>query len=217
MSLSTQVHGGAPAIVAILRGVQPDEVIAIAQALFDAGIRIIEVPLNSPQPLASIERLAAAFDGKALIGAGTVLTVDDVDAVAAAGGRLIVSPNTHPAVIERAIERGLDALPGIMTPSEAFTAIAAGASELKLFPGSSTGPAHLRALREVLPAACGVWAVGGVGAANLGEWLSAGARGIGVGGSLYRPGSSASAVREAADKLVRAWRANAANDAATSR
>lgn len=211
MSLQTQLRDGAPAIVAILRGVQPDEVIEIAQALIDAGIRIIEVPLNSPRPLVSIERLAATFGAQALIGAGTVLSAADADSVGAAGGKLIVSPNTNPAVIERSVSHGLDVLPGIMTPSEAFTAIAAGASHLKLFPGGSTGPAHLRALREVLPTHCSVWAVGGVGAANLSEWLSAGAVGIGVGGSLYRQGARASAVRETADKLVSAWRASLAS------
>lgn len=207
MSLQTQLRDGAPAIVAILRGVQPDEVIEIAQALIDAGIRIIEVPLNSPQPLDSIERLATTFGTQALIGAGTVLTASDVDAVAAAGGKLIVSPNTDPSVIQRAISRGMDALPGVMTPTEAFTAIAAGASNLKLFPASSAGPAHLRALREVLPSTCNMWAVGGVGADNLSEWIAAGACGIGVGGSLYRPGASAPAVREKADALVSAWHA----------
>lgn len=207
MSLSTQLANGAPAIVAILRGVQPDEVVGIAQALVDAGIRIIEVPLNSPQPLVSIECLAQSFGTHALIGAGTVLTPNEVDAVAAAGGRLIVSPNTNPVVIQRALELGLDALPGVMTPSEAFTALGAGASHLKLFPASTAGPAHLRALREVLPTTCKVWAVGGAGASNLAEWLAAGAVGIGVGGSLYRAGASASAVRARADELIAAWRA----------
>lgn len=200
--------------MAILRGVRPDEILDIGAALLDAGVRIIEIPLNSPEPLVSIERLTAAFGERALLGAGTVLSVEDVDGVAAAGGRLIVSPNTDRAVIARAIELGLDVLPGFMTPTEALVAIAAGARDLKLFPAGSIGPAHMRALREVLPADRRVWAVGGVDASNFGQWLHAGASGVGVGGSLYRPGSSAMAVREAAAKLVTAWRASEAQRAA---
>jgi 2-dehydro-3-deoxyphosphogalactonate aldolase len=217
MDLNAHLRNGAPAIVAILRGVQPNEVLDIAQAVLDAGIRLIEVPLNSPQPLASIERLAAAFGEHALLGAGTVLAVHDVDAVAAAGGRLIVAPNTDPAVIARAIERGLDVLPGFMTPTEGFAALAAGARDLKLFPGGSPGPAHLRAVREVLPADCRVWAVGGVSASNLGDWLTAGASGVGIGGSLYRAGASATAVRESAEHFVTAWRASEAQRTAPAR
>ncbi|MGH8238086.1 MAG: 2-dehydro-3-deoxy-6-phosphogalactonate aldolase [Steroidobacteraceae bacterium] len=216
MTLSAQLRGDAPGIVAILRGVQPDQVVGIARALIDADIRIIEIPLNSPQPLASIERLVASVGEHALIGAGTVLSANAVDAVAAAGGRLIVSPNTDPAVIGRTLERGLDALPGAMTPTEAFAAIAAGARHIKLFPGGSTGPKHLRALREVLPTECSVWAVGGVNAANLTQWLDAGAGGVGVGGSLYQPGSSAEAVRTLAVELVAAWRTTRARPTARS-
>ena len=197
---------GAPAIVAILRGVRPNEAVDVARALVETGIRLIETPLNSPEPLASIERLANAFGDQALIGAGTVTSVSAVDSVAAAGGRLIVAPNADRAVITRALERGLDVLPGVMTPTEAFAAIDAGARDIKLFPGGSTGPAHLRAMREVLPGDCRVWAVGGVDASNLSEWLRAGASGVGVGGSLFRPGSSVAAVREAAAELVTAWR-----------
>jgi 2-dehydro-3-deoxyphosphogalactonate aldolase len=208
VSSNVRLQNVTPAIVAILRGVRPDEVVDIGAALLDAGVRIIEVPLNSPQPLTSIERLTAAFGERALLGAGTVLSVKDVDGVATAGGRLIVSPNTDRAVIARAIERGLDVLPGFTTPTEALAAIAAGARDLKLFPAGSIGPAHLRALREVLPAGSRVWAVGGVDASNLGQWLHAGASGIGVGGSLYKPGSSATAVRETAVKLVTAWQNN---------
>ena len=214
MSLNAQLRAGAPPIVAILRGVRPDEALDIGIALLDAGIRLIEVPLNSPQPFVSIGRLAATLGERALIGAGTVTTADAVDAVVAAGGRLIVAPNTDPSVIRRATAHGLDALPGVMTPTEAFAAIAAGARDIKLFPGGSTGPAHVRALREVLPVDCRVWAVGGVDASNLGQWMQAGASGVGVGGSLYRPGSSAAVVRELAAKLVAAWGASQTQRAA---
>lgn len=207
MTLSSQLQGGCPGIVAILRGVQPDEAVAVGRALVDAGIRIIEVPLNSPQPLASIERLAASLGEQALIGAGTVLSASAVDAVADAGGKLIVSPNTDAAVIARALHRDLESLPGSMTPTEAFAAFSAGARHIKLFPGSSFGPAYLRALREVLPVECKVWAVGGASAANLNQWMAAGAVGIGVGGSLYQPGVGIDVVRARATELVAAWRA----------
>lgn len=207
MTLNSQLEHGSPAIIAILRGVRPDEVVDIGRALVDAGIRIIEVPLNSPQPLASIERLAASVGDHALIGAGTVVSANAVDAVAAAGGRLIVSPNTDPAVISRALQRGLDPLPGAMTPTEAFAAIAAGARHLKLFPGGSSGPTHLRALREVLPVECSVWAVGGANASNLSQWIAAGATGVGIGSSLYRSGISVDVVRAHAAELIAAWRA----------
>jgi len=205
MTLQDVLSAGAPPIIAILRGVKPDEVIDIGSVLVAAGIRIIEVPLNSPQPLASIERLRTALPRDALIGAGTVTTVAAVDQVAAAGGRLIVAPNMDVSVIARAVERGLEVLPGVMTPTEAFAAIAAGARHLKLFPGASVGPAHLKALREVLPADCGVWAVGGTSADNLCDWLRAGAAGIGVGGALYRAGFTVDVVRTHAVALIDAW------------
>jgi 2-dehydro-3-deoxyphosphogalactonate aldolase len=194
-----------PAIVAILRGVAPGEVLDIARALVESGIRIIEVPLNSPQPLASIERLASNFSGQALVGAGTVVSTSEVDAVVAAGGRLIVSPNTDAAVIARARDRGAEVLPGAMTPTEAFAAINAGARDIKIFPANSVGAAHIRALREVLPPDCRAWAVGGVSAANLGQWIEAGASGVGAGGSLYKPGSSVDSVRASAAAIVAAW------------
>jgi 2-dehydro-3-deoxyphosphogalactonate aldolase len=193
-----------PPIVAILRGVQPGEVLDIARALLETGIRIIEVPLNSPQPLASIERLAKSYGNQALVGAGTVLSTDEVDAVVAAGGRLIVAPNTDPAVIARALERGAEVLPGAMTPTEAFAAIKAGARDIKIFPASSVGPAHIRSLREVLPRDCRAWAVGGISAANLGHWFQSGASGVGVGGSLYKPGASVDSVRASAAAIVEA-------------
>lgn len=207
MTLSSQLEHGSPGIIAILRGVRPDEVVAIGRALVDAGVRIIEVPLNSPQPLASIERLAGSVGEDVLIGAGTVLSAGAVDAVADAGGQLIVSPNTDAAVIARALQRGLEPLPGAMTPTEAFAAFSAGARHIKLFPGSSSGPAHLRALREVLPVECSVWAVGGASATNLSQWITAGAVGIGIGSSLYQPGVGVDAVHARAIELVTAWRA----------
>lgn len=211
MTLGTRLRQDAPAIVAILRGVRPEEVVDIGHALLDAGIRIIEVPLNSPQPLASIERLVLALGERALIGAGTVVSVDDVDSVAAAGGRLIVAPNTNVQVIVHALERGLDMLPGAMTPSEAFAAVAAGARHLKLFPAGSGGPTHLRAMREVLPADRKLWAVGGVDRSNIGQWIAAGAGGVGVGGSLYRPGASPELAHGRAAELVAAWREHASS------
>lgn len=205
MTLTTALESGHAAIVAILRGVEPDEVVDIAAALLDSGIRIIEVPLNSPRPLLSIERLAARFGEQALIGAGTVLSAKQVDEVAAAGGRLIVSPNTEPKVIERTLELALDSLPGAMTPTEVFDAIAAGATHIKIFPCSSTGTGFLRALREVVPGDTRLWAVGGVGAANVRDWIAAGASGIGVGGSLFKPGASRARVAAQAAEIIAAW------------
>jgi 2-dehydro-3-deoxyphosphogalactonate aldolase len=207
LTLRSELERGSPPIIAILRGVEPQEVLEIGAALIDAGIRIIEVPLNSPQPLASIERLASRFGEQALIGAGTVTMPADVDAVADAGGRLIVAPNTRTDVIEQSIRRDLDPLPGVMTPSEAFASVAAGAKNIKLFPGNSVGPAHARALRDVLPGTVAIWAVGGADARNLGQWLAAGAVGIGVGGSLYKAGTSAQTVAVRASELVAAWHA----------
>ena len=199
------LDAGAPPVVSILRGVTSAEVVEIGAALVAAGIRIIEVPLNSPDPFASIEALQAEFGNEALIGAGTVLDAASVERLAQTGAKLMVAPNTNAAVIAPAIELRLEPLPGFLTPSEAFAAIAAGASRLKLFPASSFGPAYLRALREVLPADIGVWAVGGVDAANLAEWIGAGAEGVALGGSLYRPGTSAADVAAKAMRVVAAW------------
>ena len=199
----------APPIIAILRGVRPDEVVSIAQALYDAGVRAIEVPLNSPEPLESIARLSRAFGDRCLCGAGTVLSPEQVDAVQAAGGKLIVTPNTDPAVIARAAALGLVVMPGFATASEAFAAIAAGASGLKLFPAATYGPGHLKALKSVLPPAVPVFAVGGVGPAELAIWLAAGADGFGIGGEIYRPGDSPKAVRRKADTLMAALAASA--------
>lgn len=205
MNLDHCLRDGAPPIVAILRGLQPEESEAIGAALVDAGIRIMEVPLNSPRPFDSIARLAQAFGQRCLVGAGTVLSVDAVDEVVNAGGQLIVTPNTNTAVIEHATKLGLDMMPGFVTPSEAFAAIAAGATRLKLFPATNLGAAYLKAIREVLPSGTQLWAVGGTSADNLAGWLDAGATGIGVGGSLFRPGDNAATVGERARALVAAW------------
>jgi len=189
-------------LVAILRGLTPDEAPAIGDALVDAGITLLEVPLNSPDPLASIALLARRLAGRALVGAGTVLTVDQVAAVEAAGGTLIVSPNTDPAVIGAAAARGLISLPGYYTASEAFAALAAGATALKLFPADATPPAMLKAQRAVLPKTTRVLAVGGITPATMAPWRAAGADGFGLGSNLYRPGKPAADVaRDAAAYL----------------
>ena len=187
-------------VVAIVRGVRPEEVLDHAEALYDAGVRGVEVPLNSPDPLKSVRLLADAFGARMVVGAGTVLTPDQVEAVANAGGRIIVSPNTAPVVIARAIALGLDPVPGFATATEAFAAIAAGARHLKLFPAATYGPGHLRQLKAVLPPDVVVWAVGGVGPANIAEWWAAGARAFGLGGELYRAGQS---IAETASKARR--------------
>lgn len=194
-------------LVAILRGIRPEEVLDVGAALHEAGIGAIEVPLNSPSPLESVARLAGKLGDRCLCGAGTVLRPADVDAVHAAGGRLIVTPNTAPAVIERAIALGMTVMPGFATATEAFAALGAGAGLLKLFPAASYGPSHLKALRDVLPPGVAVFAVGGVGAPNLAPWRQVGCAGLGVGGDLYRAGHSAGEVHRRALALVAAWRA----------
>ncbi len=177
-------------LIAILRGVRPDEVEAIGGALIDGGVRIIEVPLNSPDPLASIARLSARFEGRALIGAGTVLSVDQVEQVRAVGGQLIVSPSTNIAVIAASVAAGMVSCPGYFTPSEAFAAIAAGAHALKLFPAEAASPAVLRAQRAVLPKALSLIVVGGIGPKMMAPWFAAGADGFGLGSGIYRPGDT---------------------------
>ncbi len=195
-------------IVAILRGVTPGEVVGIAEALFEAGVRAIETPLNSPSPLDSIARLAEVAKGRMVIGAGTVLKVGEVEGVAKAGGALCVSPNTDAAVIAAAVGRGLTPVPGFATATEAFFAIAAGARHLKLFPAATYGPGHLKALKAVLPASVKVLAVGGVAPADMAAWRAAGAAGFGLGSELYRPGQSAEETFEKARRAVgaAAWR-----------
>ena len=189
-------------IIAILRGIRPEEVLAVADALIGAGITKIEVPLNSPDAIASVAALAGRFGGVAVIGAGTVLTPADVDSVVAAGGQLIVSPDANPTVIARTKALGLLSYPGVMTPTECFAALRAGADGLKLFPGSLIGPAGLKALRAVLPEGTEVLAVGGAGPGNFAEWFAAGASGFGVGTALYRPGEGAGEVAARAREIV---------------
>jgi 2-dehydro-3-deoxyphosphogalactonate aldolase len=191
-------------LIAILRGVQPEEAEAIGEALFAAGIRIIEVPLNSPRPLESIARLARRFEGQALIGAGTVLRAADVADVAEAGGRIIVSPGFDAAVVEATVRAGLVSAPGFFTPSEAFAALAAGAHLLKLFPAEAASPAMVKALRAVIPAAVPLAVVGGITPEKMAPYLAAGADGFGLGGALYRPGQSADAVGAQARAFVAA-------------
>jgi 2-dehydro-3-deoxyphosphogalactonate aldolase len=194
-------------IVAIIRGVKPDEVLGIAEALYAAGVRVVEVPLNSPEPLHSIQRLAETYRGRMVCGAGTVLSVEDVQSVATAGGEIVVAPNTRADVIRRTLDSGMVPLPGFATPTEAFEAYAAGARRLKLFPAASFGPGHVRQLKAVLPKDASVLAVGGVGAEAMAEWRAAGASGFGIGGEIYRPGQTAEETLERARVLVQASRA----------
>lgn len=182
-------------VVAITRGVRPMEAVDIAQAIYDGGLRAVEVPLNSPSPLESIGLIAEAFQGRMAVGAGTVLTAEDVDAVHNVGGTIIVSPNTNAAVIRRAVELGLDPAPGFSTPTEAFSAIEAGARYLKLFPAVSFGPAHVKQIKAVLPPEIEVWAVGGVGPSSMAEWWAAGARGFGLGSEVYKAGQTPDVTR----------------------
>ena len=191
-------------LVAILRGITPPEATAIGEALVAAGIRLIEVPLNSPDPLASIEALSMRLGDHAVIGAGTVTTPAEVAEVRKAGGRLVVSPNVDEAVIAETVAAGLVSLPGFFTPSEAFTALRAGAHALKLFPAEGARPATLKAIRAVLPPETRVLPVGGITPEVLTAWLDAGAAGFGLGSALYRRGDAASEVAERAARFVTA-------------
>lgn len=188
-------------LVAILRGVRPDEVVAIGQALEQAGIAVVEVPLNSPDPLESIRRLAGFAGDRLLVGAGTVMTPNDVAAVAAAGGRLVVTPHAAGQVVHAAKATGMIAVPGFFTPTEAFAMLAAGADALKLFPAEAASPTVLRAMRAVLPSGTAVLPVGGIDAQNIPAWRAAGGAGFGIGSSIYRPGDDAAAVAAKARAL----------------
>lgn len=192
-------------IVAILRGITPPDAVAIAESLIGAGITLIEVPLNSPDAFDSITRIISACGTLAKIGAGTVLRPAEVEKLAGLGAALVVSPNCNPEVIRATRAAGMDSYPGVMTPTEAFAALDAGATALKLFPGELIGPTGLKAMRAVLPPETPCYAVGGVNADTLPGWLAAGAAGIGVGTGIYRPGDSADTVATRAGDLVRLW------------
>lgn len=197
-------HLSACRLVAIIRGVQPHEAEAIGDALFEAGLRIIEVPLNSPRPLESITRLARRLGDRALIGAGTVLHVEQVAQVADAGGRIVVSPGMDQAVIEATVAAGMVSAPGYFTPSEAFAALKAGAHALKLFPAEAAGPAVVKAQRAVLPPDVPLLVVGGITADKMAGYLAAGADGFGLGGALYKAGQPPAQVAEQARDFVAA-------------
>ena len=193
-------------LIAILRGITPDEALPVGRALVEAGLRIVEVPLNSPQPLRSIEALARELGERCLVGAGTVMSVPQVQQVADAGGRLIVMPHGDAAVIGAARARSLYCAPGVATPTEAIAALAAGADALKLFPAEMLTPAVLKALRAVLPADTLMLPVGGITPHNLAPYVDAGASGFGLGSALYKPGLSVAAVQANAAAFVRAWK-----------
>lgn len=192
-------------LIAILRGVNPIEAKDIAAVLIEAGITRIEVPMNSPSPLKSIEAMAKAFGDDAQIGAGTVITVETVLDVAKAGGKLIVSPNVNPKVIVATKLAGLDSFPGVMTPTECFAALGAGADGLKIFPASLLGLDGLRAIRAVLPIGTQVYAVGGADHTNFAEWIGASANGFGIGSALYKPGFTPAEVATRAKAMVQAY------------
>jgi 2-dehydro-3-deoxyphosphogalactonate aldolase len=192
-------------LVAILRGVQPDEVEGIVETLIDTGFEMIEVPLNSPDPLDSIARICKRFGNDTLIGAGTVLTADDCTRVADVGGRLMVSPNVDVDVLAMATHHGMVTMPGVFSPTEAFLALRAGASALKFFPASILGPSGIAAIRAVLPTDAVIGAVGGVSDRNFADYVTAGIQVFGLGSSLYRPGMSAAEVKTTAQASVAAY------------
>ena len=203
--MSAAIFAGHRPLIAILRGIKPDEAEAALEVLIAAGIGLIEVPLNSPEPLRSIGLMAAKAGGRARVGAGTVLTVEEVRAVKAAGGTIIVSPNRDDAVIRATKAAGLDSYPGVFTATEALGALAAGADALKFFPADVLGPAGIRAIAAILPKGTPLLAVGGVDAANIAAWLKAGIAGFGIGSSLYKPGLSAVEIGARARAMVAAY------------
>lgn len=192
-------------LIAILRGIKPSEAVDIAAALLGAGIDRIEVPMNSPDPFESIGKIVDAFGNDALIGAGTILTTAQVDQVAAVGGKLIVSPNCDARVIAHTNAKDMQSWPGVFTPTEAFTALQAGADGLKLFPGSMAGPSGLQAMRAILPVGTQVFAVGGVRPENFDKWIAASADGFGLGSAFYKPSMTAKDVNVAAKAIVTAY------------
>jgi 2-dehydro-3-deoxyphosphogalactonate aldolase len=202
--MSTENSAAGVPLIAILRGVTPARVVETAGVLYEAGIRMIEVPLNSPDPFASIAALAACGRHDWVIGAGTVLDVEQVGRTQQAGGGLIVAPNCDESVIGRALQLNLQVIPGFATATEALRAVAAGARQLKLFPAATYGPQHLRALRAVLPPDIGVFPVGGIGAQDIAPWIASGATGFGFGSELFRPEYSLTDIRRRATALVQA-------------
>jgi 2-dehydro-3-deoxyphosphogalactonate aldolase len=200
------MSGFVPELVAILRGLTPERAPEVGAAIVSAGFRTIEVPLNSPDPFDTIGLLANTFGATCLIGAGTVLTAVEVDRVHAAGGRLVVAPNCDGQVIRRALDLGMRVLPGIATATEAFAALREGATELKLFPASTYGPGHLRALKSVLPRNVKIFPVGGIGSQDIAEWLVSGADGFGFGGELFKPAYTLAELTKRAHDLTQALR-----------
>lgn len=194
-------------LIAILRGVRPDEALGIGKALEAAGIAIVEVPMNSPDPVESIRLLAQAFGARMLVGAGTVMTAAQVGAIDAAGGRLIVTPHAAGEVVRAAKRRGMTACPGFATPTEAFAMLDAGADGIKLFPAEAASPAVLKAIRAVLPPGTPVLPVGGIEPGNMRPWLAAGAAGFGIGSSIYKPGDTPETVAAKAAALLAGLRA----------
>ena len=192
-------------LIAILRGLEPERAAAVAHALVDAGISLIEVPLNSPNPLSSIEAIIAAVGDAALVGAGTVLDTGAVRSLAGIGARLVVAPNCNLPVIEAAVASGMIALPGVLTPTEMFAAVAAGAHGLKLFPAELVPPAGVKAVRAVLPPGLPLFMVGGISAANMAAYRAAGATGFGLGGTLFTPGKPLADIASDAQGIVAAW------------
>lgn len=192
-------------LIAILRGVTPEEAVDVTRAVMEAGITAIEVPLNSPRPLSSIEKMADEFGEEVLIGAGTVLNAEQVSDVDRAGGKMIVSPDFNPAVVDATKVKGLLSFPGILTPTEAFAALRHHADGLKIFPCSIIGPAGLSAMRAVLPRETDIYAVGGAGPDNFVDWMAAGAQGFGIGSALYKPGMSPGEAGKKAIGIVKAF------------
>ncbi len=200
-------NGRTVELVAILRGLTPQRAPEVGTALFDAGFRCIEVPLNSPEPFETIKLLADAHGAQCLVGAGTVLTAAEVDRVHGAGGKLVVAPNCDPAVIRRALDLGMRVLPGIATATEAFAALNAGATDLKLFPAATFGPRHLKALKSVLPKYVRIYPVGGIGSQDIADWLVSGADGFGFGSELFTPAYTLAELTKRARALIEALRA----------
>lgn len=199
-----------PPLVAILRGLTPSEAPKVAEVLFGAGFRMLEVPLNRPNALECIAILASIKPGDAIVGGGTMLTHADVDAVYSAGGRLMVAPNCHRAVISHAAGLQMVCAPGVATPTEAFDALDAGAQVLKVFPAEMVGPAGLKAMKTVLPPEVPLWPVGGISPDNMAGWVAAGANGFGIGGALYAPGMAPATLQRQAEAFIAAWRARRA-------